>query len=483
MSAPERADSAATGPLRTGVIGVPGMVFMVVAAAAPLTAMASNLSLSLGIGSGVGTLGWIVVVGALLAVFTSGYVALGQRVVSAGAYHAYVTYGLGRAPGAAVAYVALIAYNLACLAMVTAFGYFFGAAVSTHLGIDLPWVVYAAVALVVVGVLGHVGADVSTRITATISVLQLVLLLALVVAALLDRPSGFRPDGFARSRMAEGNISLTLVFVLLSFACYEAAASYGEECHAPAQKIKRATYIALAVLVGVFLLATWALVAAYPDVEAAAAADPGRLLDVAAARLLGSQVGAVIAVSVAVSFFAAAVSFHNLAVRYFFALGRARMLPAVWSRTGSRGTPTAAVVTQVAFCAVVLLVAAVAGAEPLSTVFPAVSGITSLGFIVLTCATSLSAVVASFRGLLPGSLVHTRLAPAVSGIGLAAVGVLIVLNYSTVTGSDATAVALAPAVFPVVAVVAWSVVRRRGAGLDELVGTGTDVSEGGRERR
>lgn len=451
-------------PLRRGVIGVPGMVFMVIAAAAPLTAMASNLALSLGAGAGVGTLGWIVLVGALLGVFTAGYVALSQQVVSAGAYHAFVTYGLGATPGAAVAYVALTAYNVATLAMVTAFGFFIDVALSTYTGVDLPWYLYAAVALAAVGFLGYVGADVSTRVTAAISVLQLVLLGIFVVAVLLDNPSGFEPSGFTPTEVFSGNFSLTLVFVLLSFACYEAAAAYGEECSAPHQKIKRATYIALGGLVAVFLASTWALIAAYDDAQAAATADPGALLNGAAERLLGSDVGAVISFTVAVSFFAAAVSFHNLSVRYFFALGRARLLPQVWARTGQRGTPVVAVATQVAICAVVLTIAAASGAAPLVTVFPAASGITSLGFIVLTCLTSVSAAVASFRGSLPGSALQTRVAPIVSAVGLAMVGVLIATNYSTVTGSEATAISVMPLIFPIIGLVAWWVVHRSSAG-------------------
>ena len=86
------------GGLRRGSIGVAGMVFMVVAATAPLTAMASNLSLSLGFGAGAGTLGWIVLIGLLLVVFTSGYVALARTVVSAGAYHAYISTASARPP-------------------------------------------------------------------------------------------------------------------------------------------------------------------------------------------------------------------------------------------------------------------------------------------------------------------------------------------------------------------------------------------------
>lgn len=447
-------------PLRRGAIGVPGMVFMVIAAAAPLTAMASNLALSLGAGAGIGTLGWIVVVGVLLAVFTSGYVALNRQVVSAGAYHAYVTYGLGRTAGAAVAYVALVAYNLAAMAMVVATGFFIDAALTTYVGVHLAWWLYSALAVVVVGALGYFGADVSTRVTAIVSVLQLGLLVAFVSAAFVDAPTGFSAEGFKPSEMVSGGVALTVVFVLLSFASYEAAAAYGEECSAPQRKVKQATYTALACLVAVFLASTWALVAAYPDVEAAAAIDPGSLLDVAAARLLGSQVGAVIAFTVAVSFFAAAVSFHNLAVRYFFALGRAGLLPAGWSRTGARATPIVGVAMQIAFCTVLLIVVVVIGADPFTTVFPAVAGVTSLGFIVMTCTTSISALVASLQGRLPGSVLGTRVAPAVAALGLATVGALIATDYATVTGSDSALVACVPLFFPIAAVLAWWVTRR-----------------------
>lgn len=463
MSRLESAPTASTGasPLKRGVIGVPGMVFMVIAAAAPLTAMASNLALSLASGAGVGTLGWIVLVGLLLAIFTSGYVALGRQVVSAGAYHAYVAHGLGPTAGAAIAYVALLAYNLAAFAMAVATGFFLDVALVATVGVDVPWWLLAAPALVAVGVLGHVGADVSTRVTAVISLLQLGLLVVFTTAVLLDGPDVSSLEGFRPSAVFSDGFAITLVFVLLSFACYEAAAAYGEECEAPQRKVRLATYISLGALVAVFLAATWALVAAYADVESAAQADPGALLDVAAQRLLGSPVGAVITSTVAVSFFAAAVSFHNLAVRYFFALGRSGLLPRALAHTGRRGTPDVAVGLQVALGAVLLVVVVVVGADPFTTVFPAVSGVTALGFIVLTCATSVSALVASLQGRLEGSVLGTRVAPAVAAVGLGAVGVLIATRYATVTGSDAVGVALVPLVFPAAAVAAWFAVRRQ----------------------
>lgn len=455
--------------LRRGSIGVPGMVFMVVAATAPLTAMASNLSLSLGFGAGEGTLGWIVLIGLLLLVFTSGYVALARTVVSAGAYHAYISHGLGAAAGSAAAFVAGIAYNLACAGMIVAAGFFTDLTLATYGGIDLHWSVYSAVVLVLVWLSGWSGVGIASRLTTVVSLAQFVLLGVLTVAVLVQRPGGFTVDGFTPSATFSGGFALTAVFVLLSFAGYEAAAAYGEECNAPGRKIKQATYLALGLLVLVFLISTWTLVAAYEDVAATAGADPGGVLNGVADRYLGSVAGAVISGIVAFSFIAAAVSFHNLATRYGYALGRAGLLPRALGRIHPvRSTPYVAVGLQLLIDVAIIVPFAVGGTDPLSTLFPAISGVTSLAIIGLMAACSLSAVVAALRGDLSGSVLATRICPAVAGAGLVAVGVLIVANYQQVTGSESPAVAAMPLVL-VAGIVAGAIaVRRRSADLSAV---------------
>lgn len=436
-----------TGQLRRGSIGVPGMVFMVVAATAPLTAMASNLSLSLGLGSGVGTLGWLVAVGALLAVFTSGYVALGRKVVSAGAYHAYISYGLGPAAGAAAALVAAIAYNAACAAMVVATGFFTALTLSSYVGLDAHWAWYAAAALVVVALLGHFGVGIAARLTALVSVMQFVLLAVLAGAIMLANPSGFTLDGFRPAAMLEGNFALTLVFCLLSFASYEAAATYGEECKAPGRSVRRATYAALGILLVVFLVATWSLTAAYDDVVAAAATDPGSLLSGAANQYLGRHAGAVITAIVAFSFLAAAVAFHNMAARYQFALGRARLLPGRLAQVHPRfGTPHVAAAVQIAINIALIAPFLLVGADPFTTMFPAVSGVTSLALVILMTMCSISAVVASRRGRLDGGVLATQVAPGLVAVLLMGIGAVIIAQYRELTGSPSPVIAAMPVV-------------------------------------
>ena len=64
------------------------------------------------------------------------------------------------------------------------------------------------------------------------------------------------------------------------------------------------------------------------------------------------------------SLFAAFLALHNMATRYLFALGRARLLPSVLGRTSRRGAPYVASATQVAFNAIVVGIFAIGGADP-----------------------------------------------------------------------------------------------------------------------
>lgn len=446
--------------LRANALGLWGMVFLVVAAAAPLTAVASNLPLSLGIGAGVGTLGWIVVIGLLLIVFSSGYVALSRKVVSAGAYHAYVEYGLGRTAGGVVAYIADIAYSLASAAMVVAFGFFADLVFSIYAGFSMHWVVYSAAGLLIIAFLGHFGADLASVVTMIISVTQFALVGALAIAVIVQNPAGFGLAGFAPSEMSQGSFSLTAVLILLLFGGYEAAAAHGEEAKAPYRNVRRATYIALLLLILIFLASTWTLIASFDDVIARAATDPGALLNAAATTYLGPQMGAVMSMVVALSFLAAAVAFHNMASRYSFSLGRAGLLPRALSRTTARrSAPATASATHVVIVIIVITPFVVIGADPLTSLFPAIAGVTSLAMIVLTTLCCLSVVVSSVQGRLPGSILATRIAPTVAGAGFVTLGALIVVNYQQVTGSESPVVALMPFLVVIGALAAVFAVR------------------------
>jgi len=69
------------------------VVFLVVAAAAPMAAMVGNLPLALYLGDGAGTPGAFLLATLVLLCFAVGYAAMGQRVVNTGAFYTYVARG------------------------------------------------------------------------------------------------------------------------------------------------------------------------------------------------------------------------------------------------------------------------------------------------------------------------------------------------------------------------------------------------------
>ncbi|GAA5040779.1 APC family permease [Thermocatellispora tengchongensis] len=443
-----------------------GMVFMVIAATAPLTAMASNMSLSLGFGVGAGSVGLLLLTGALLAVFAVGYVVLTRYVTNAGAYYAFIGFGLGRETGAAAAFVATLAYNLAAGGMIAATGYFADIAVTSYLGVDLPWYAYGAVALVITFFLGLRGVEMAQRVTSVISVAQFGIILLLGLAILVGRPGGWSLSVLSPGEMFSGNVAMTLVFCLLCFGGFEATAIYGEEAHAPRRAIRVATYLGLALLVVVFAFSTWSLAAAYGDVKSAAGEDPGSLVFRAANLYLGEWSGPLFSALVAFSFLAAAVAFHNMSTRYMFALGRARLLPVFLARVHDRhGTPYLSTYVQVAITLVMLVPFAASGADPIVNLFPAVSGITSLSLLTLMLGCCVSVAVAALRGKVTERWWETVLAPAVAGSGVLAITVIVVANYQAVTGSDSPLVALMPALPVLAALYGVLVSRRRGQAL------------------
>src|SRR3954451_10900646 len=97
--------------LRRGTLGVLGVAFFVISAAAPLTAMAGGAPVAMLLGNGPGIPAAYVVVALLLLIFSVGYTAMARHHTSTGAFYSYVTRGLRQPAGGAAAWIALLGYN------------------------------------------------------------------------------------------------------------------------------------------------------------------------------------------------------------------------------------------------------------------------------------------------------------------------------------------------------------------------------------
>ena len=151
------------------------IVFLVIAAAAPLASMIGNLPIALGRGNGAGTPGAFVIAGLTLLFFAVGYAAMSRRIVNTGAFYTYITEGLGTAAGIGSAYTALIAYVTFTFGLAAFFGYFTDL-VLTQAGAHVPWPVYAGVGIALVAVLGYRSIDASSVVLGALMIGEVAIL-------------------------------------------------------------------------------------------------------------------------------------------------------------------------------------------------------------------------------------------------------------------------------------------------------------------
>ncbi|MGO7983758.1 hypothetical protein ACC691_38605, partial [Rhizobium johnstonii] len=83
----------------TGRLGVGSIVFLVVAAAAPLTVIGGGFPVGVLIGNGVGAPSMFAVGGVILLFFAVGLSTMSKYLAKPGAFFTYVGYGLGRPLG------------------------------------------------------------------------------------------------------------------------------------------------------------------------------------------------------------------------------------------------------------------------------------------------------------------------------------------------------------------------------------------------
>ncbi|HEX8865825.1 MAG TPA: APC family permease, partial [Lentzea sp.] len=397
-------------------------------------------------GNGGGMPGAFLLAAVVLVLFGIGYAQMSKVVVGAGGFYVYVTHGLGRPLGMVAAMIALVGYNCFVAGAIGTSGFFTANVVEQVVGLHTPWELWSLVSAIAVFALGRRGVDVSAKVLGVSLVLEVSILLVLDVAVAVR--TGLDVSAFAPGVVFSGSIGIAFLFAFNAFVGFEATGLFSEEARTPHRTIPRATYAAI-VLIGVFAaFTTWAVVSAVGVARAGSVAQDhlaaGDLVFSISRTYLGGFLTDVMMLLLVVSLFAALVALHNSATRYLFALGRARVLPAALGRTNpSNGAPHVASGVQIGFASLLATIYAVAGLDPLTDLTASMTGIGTLGVITLQAMAGV-AVVAYFRRRRDPRIWRTAVAPGLGGAGLIAVTVLAVVNFPTLAGSEAPAIALLP---------------------------------------
>src|SRR4051794_41122138 len=301
------------------------------------------------------------------------FVRLCQYYRHAGSVYLFAGATLGPRAGAVAGLGLMGTYVFYGLVTASAAG-IFGAAFLDSIGVwnDQPWwagFVVGAVALALALALTIVPARRSTSILLTAEGITVLLILVIAAVVLIRMLAGTAPGDAQFTldvfKVAPGTDTSTLflgiIFGLLSFAGFEAAAPLGEEAHTPRRDIPRAI-LGTAIFGGVYFTVVTAV-----EMMAFGADDEGVANFVKSSALMGdlgtSYVGAwlgnVVTLGAAISAVACCLACVVGASRLLFALARDLAPGHALARTGGADTPVAAAVVVAVLVAVIALVCAV----------------------------------------------------------------------------------------------------------------------------
>jgi len=458
---------AARDALARNEIGVAGVVFLVLAAAAPMAAIAGAMPLGVALGDGAGFAGAYVVAAVVLLLFAVGYAAMSRHVTNAGAFYSYITRGLGRDAGSAAGWIALVAYNAMSIALAAAFAFFAHSTFQSEFSIDLPWAAWWGIGVAIVAALAYREITLTAVALGAALIAEVAILLVFDVAVLANHGfHGFSLHVFAPGTVFAGAAGIALTYAFGSFVGFEATAIYGEEARDPERTVARATYISLLIIGVFYTVTTWAAITAYGAAHARAVAgkNPSEFVFAANFVEVSKFTTDVMQVLIVTSLFAGFLAFHQAASRYFYSLARDGLLPRQLAHTHPRHhSPYVASALQIAILVIVVGTLGLAGDDPYLQIAAPILGLGTLGVIILQASASASVVV-FFRRRHDSRVWRTLVAPLVATAGLVATVVLVCVNFGTLAGGSSNLVKLLPWLYLLAALAGVGVaVRMRSA--------------------
>lgn len=424
--------------LKANSLSTTDIVFMVVAAAAPLTVIGGALPIGVAAGNGAGYPSMYAVSAIVLAIFTVGVMAI-SRFVSGGSFAAYIEAAFGRRMGMGASYLSLLTYSAVQFAVYGFLGQLLSHTVEPL--ITTPWWLWTLAFIGIVGFLGYRDIELSSKALGLCLIGEIaIVILVDIMVMVTGGDSGLNMDSFTIPQITSGSPGVGLMLAIAGFIGFESTTVFRSEAKNPDVTVPRATYLSLAIIGVFYTISGWAIIQGIGvgKVADAAATDPEGMVADTAVRYLGGWAGPVVQVLLITSLFAAVLSFHNVLTRLQHDISHKRGLPRALRRVHFKhNSPHLSSVFQTGTAAVVLGLCALIRLDPVAEVFTFGSGITTLTFVLLMAITSV-AVVIFFRRF-PTDEVSTwskLIAPVLAIVGLIATLAIMLINIDGLSGGN-----------------------------------------------
>jgi amino acid transporter len=348
--------------LQRNAIGLPEVLFQSITHMAPAVAVALSIGAATGF---AGRLTPLAVVLAMVACLFTAY-SIGQLALhlpSAGGMYTYVARGLGPFFGWLMAWAFALAEPLVAPILLASFGFFGATFLTTYLhigeGFTYLWVVLAIACGLLLWWLIYSGIQLSTRTGIVLGSIEIAIFVFVSVVLIINAGSRNTLSVFIPGDKGIQPAFQGMIFCLLAFIGFEAAAPLGEEAREPRRTIPRAV-IWSTIGVGAFYVLCYYAATVYfgtdrmGDFYAFNGGDPWGYM---ATQTLGTLGGILMVFAIINSSLANANSGATAATRSIFSMARGSLLPKFFAAVHpTHRTPVNAVHAQVLVAIVVAVV-------------------------------------------------------------------------------------------------------------------------------
>jgi amino acid transporter len=349
--------------LQHNAIGLTEVLFQSITHMAPAVAVALSIGAATGF---AGRLTPLAVVLAMVACLFTAY-SIGQlakHLPSAGGMYTYVARGLGPFFGWLMAWAFALAEPLVAPILLAAFGFFGATFLTAYLhvgeGVTYLWVYLAVLCGLLLWYLIYSGVQLSTRTGVVLGAIEISIFVFVSVVLIINAGSKNTLSVFIPGDEGIQPAFQGMIFCLLAFIGFEAAAPLGEEAREPRRTIPKAV-IWSTIGVGAFYVLCYYAATVYfgegrmGEFYAFNGGDPWGFM---ATEVLGTLGGILVVFAIINSSLANANSGATAATRSLFSMARGGLLPKFFAAVHpTHRTPVNAVHFQV----LVAIVVAVAG--------------------------------------------------------------------------------------------------------------------------
>ena len=438
--------------LKPNAIGLWGVIFVAVTGAAPISAMLFNVPFSVGFGTGLYTPAAFLFATIILTIFAIGYVAMAKKIRATGGFYTFISHGLGRELGLAAGITGGLSYALFEVSLLGGFSYFAATNFNDWFGWNIPWIAFALFAAVLISILCWWDVELSVKVLGFALIGEVIILTIfdlLVFGQGGSDANGIQLEGLNMFKLTDPGVGLAagvgLFLAFWSWVGFEAIPNYAEESKNPQHIVPRATLLSVVGLGVGYVITSLAFVSAFPEATLVKdAQNPDGPFFLAMEEYGNQFLTTLMQVLILTGSFACAMAFHNVAMRYFYAMGREGVLPKALGKTHpTHKSPYIASVTQTVFALALVLAWGIGAGFGFGDAFDtayvriytmmAVQGVVWILAIQAVCA--LSVLVWHRRHKHPDSWLVVTLCPIIAILGQVFAIYLLFANIDTLAGT------------------------------------------------